>query len=169
MRLFNEKEGKIWLIKEFGLDYQFIENLHLLGISSIANLMGAIKIAKYYEMNENDIIFTVATDSMQMYQSRIREEREKYGTYSYTKAEICYKTDLAELRLDNMLELSYYDKRRMHNLKYFTWIEQQGKSVEELDAQWYDDNYWKREYAKADEFDEEIIKFNKKTGLLKNL
>ncbi len=169
MRLFNEKEGKNWLIKEIGLDYQFIENLHLLGISSIANLMGAIKIAKYYEMNENDIIFTVATDSMQMYQSRIREEREKYGTYSYTKAEICYKTDLAELRLDNMLELSYYDKRRMHNLKYFTWIEQQGKSVEELDAQWYDDNYWKREYAKADEFDEEIIKFNEKTGLLKNL
>ncbi len=55
----------------------------------------------------------------------------------------------------------------MHNLKYFTWIEQQGKTVEELDAQWYDESYWKSQYAKVDEWDQEIMEFNEKTGVLK--
>jgi hypothetical protein len=55
----------------------------------------------------------------------------------------------------------------MHNLKYFTWIEQQGKTVEELNAQWYDDNYWKRQFAKVDQWDEEINEFNQRTGVLK--
>ena len=68
---------------------------------------------------------------------------------------------------DAMLELSYYDKKRMHNLKYFTWVEQQGKSVEELDAQWYDHDYWKSQYARMDEWDAAIEVFNEKTGLLK--
>ena len=66
-----------------------------------------------------------------------------------------------------MLELSYYDKKRMHNLKYFTWVEQQGKAVEELDAQWYDDDYWKRQYAMVDEWDERITAFNERTGVFK--
>jgi cysteine synthase len=71
MRLFNETEGREYLISEAGVDKTVVERLNLLGISSIANLMGSIKMAKYYEMNENDIIFTVATDSMEMYRSRL--------------------------------------------------------------------------------------------------
>jgi hypothetical protein len=70
--------------------------------------------------------------------------------------------------IDNMLELSYYDRKRIHNLKYFTWIEQQGREVDELNAQWYDyHHYWKSIQAKADEIDTLIIEFNEKTGLLK--
>jgi hypothetical protein len=68
---------------------------------------------------------------------------------------------------DDMLELSYYDKKRMHNLKYFTWVEQQGKTVAELDAQWYEDDYWKRQYAMVAEWDEKITAFNEQTGVLK--
>ena len=35
-----------------------------------------------------------------------------------------------------MEELSYWDRKRIHNLKYYTWVEQQGKTSAELDAQW---------------------------------
>ncbi len=130
-------------------------------------MMGTIKLAKYYEMDENDVLFTVATDSMEMYQSRLKEEVEKDGSLTNQKAEVIFQRDLMGLTIDYMTEMNYYEKRRMHNLKYFTWIEQQGKTVEELDAQWYDENYWKSQYAKVDEWDEEIMEFNDRTGVLK--
>ena len=38
--------------------------------------------------------------------------------------------------------MTYQDKRRVHNLKYYTWVEQQGKSYEEIQDQWYDPDYW---------------------------
>ena len=165
MRLFNEDKGHEYLQNK-GVASEMIKKLELLGISSIANIMGAIKTAKYYEMNENDIIFTVATDSMEMYGSRLIESREKQGEYSLTQAAIDYNAALMGLSIDNMLELSYYDRRRMHNLKYFTWIEQQGKDVEELNAQWYDEHYWERQFNKVFEWDERINEFNARTGLL---
>ena len=169
MRLFNDPEGKDFLIKQAGAPEVFVDKLELLGISSIANLIGAIKMAKYYEMNENDVVFTVATDSMEMYHSRMAEERERLGKFTPTHAAVAFEADLMSLKTDHMLELSYYDKKRMHNLKYFTWVEQQGKSVDELDAQWYDDDYWKKQFAQVEEWDREIDDFNEKTGLLKEL
>jgi hypothetical protein len=129
--------------------------------------MGCIKMAKYYEMNENDVIFTVATDSVEMYRSRLEEERVRLGEYSETKAAVDFEAHLMALKTDNMIELDYYGKKRIHNLKYFTWIEQQGKTVQELNDQWYSDDYWTSEWAKADEWDEKINEFNKKTGVIK--
>ena len=123
--------------------------------------------AKYYEMNENDVIFTVATDSMEMYQSRIKEEREKHGAFDTKQAAIVFEADLMGIGIDHMIEMTYYEKRRMHNLKYFTWIEQQGKTVKELNAQWYDENYWKHQFEKVDLWDKKIMEFNERTGLLK--
>jgi hypothetical protein len=66
-----------------------------------------------------------------------------------------------------MIEMTYNDKKRMHNLKYFTWVEQQGKSVEELNAQWYDDAYWSSRYAQVEDWDNKIEDFNERTGVLK--
>jgi hypothetical protein len=166
MRLFNEPEGKKYLTNA-GIDPNLVEKLSLFGISSIANIMGAIKMAKYYEMNENDTIFTVSTDSMEMYQSRLKEEHELHGAYQFKDAAVDFEGKLQDIGIDHILELSYYEKRRIHNLKYFTWIEQQGKTVEELNAQWYDENYWNNEYNKVDEWDNEIMNFNERTGLLK--
>ncbi|MCF8372396.1 MAG: pyridoxal-phosphate dependent enzyme [Bacteroidales bacterium] len=167
MRLFNEEAGKVFLKDEIKIDPKLVEQLNLLGISSIANLMGSIKLAKYYEMDENDVVFSVATDSMEMYQSRIVEERNKHGEFSNRDAAVSFEADLMGLGIDHVLEMDYYQKKRMHNLKYFTWIEQQGKTVEELNAQWYDDNYWKSEYAMVNDWDEKIKEFNERTGLLK--
>ncbi|OYD13920.1 pyridoxal-5-phosphate-dependent protein subunit beta [candidate division WOR-3 bacterium JGI_Cruoil_03_44_89] len=166
MRLFNESAGRNYL-KRKAIDPELVDGLDLLGISSIANLIGSIKLAKYYEMNENDIIFTIATDSMELYGSRLREVREERGEYRELDAAADFDTCLLNVGIDWTLELSYWDKRRMHNLKYFTWIEQRGKDLEELDRQWYDDNYWKEKFQSYKKWDSHIREFNEKTGLLK--
>ena len=166
MRLFNEPTGLDFL-KEQGVDSAVVEKLHLLGISGIANLAGAIKMAKYYEFNENDTVFTVGTDSMEMYGSRLVEERQKHGNYSTQSAAVDFEAKLMGLDSEGVMELSYYDKKRMHNLKYFTWIEQQGKTVEELDEQWYDDAYWSKSFNQQEMWDDMITEFNEKTGLAK--
>ena len=65
-----------------------------------------------------------------------------------------------------MLELSYIDRRRIHNLKYFTWIEQQGKTYEEIMAQWYEPDYWTNIQSQVDDIDQLINEYNAEVGLL---
>jgi len=169
MRLFNAPAGKEFLVKEAGVEPELTDVLDLLGISSIANLIGAVKMARYFELDQNDVIFTVATDSMEMYGSRMKEEDQRNGELKPVDAARIFASHMLGVKTDFMIEMNYYDKKRMHNLKYFTWIEQQGKTVEELNAQWYDKGYWKKQYAKVDEWDEKIMEFNEKTGLLKKM
>ena len=164
MRLFNEPAGREYL-KSVGVPEKFVDQLDLLGISSIGNLVGTIKMAKYYELTENDIIFTVFTDSMELYQSRIEEYREKYGEYTRENAARDFEI-LMNITTDYMLELSYYDRKRIHNLKYYTWIEQQDKDLAELNAQWYDRDYWCRLHELVPKIDELITEFNERVGLL---
>ena len=166
IRLFNETIGQKYLIKK-GVSKNIIEQLSLLGISSVANLIMAIKFAKYYELTEKDIVFTVFTDSMELYGSRMQELNEEFGPYDDTDAAIDYHRNLQALSTDYMQELNYYDRKRVHNLKYFTWIEQQGKDLDELNAQWYDyENYWSAMRRQIGEIDKLIDEFNKRTGLL---
>ena len=165
IRLFNEAVGRKYLLKQ-GVDPEVVDKLDLLGISSIGNVLGAIKMAKYYEMNEDDIVLTVATDSMELYQSRLKEMKEQYAEYSEAKAVRDFERYLMGVSTDQMLELSYWDRKRMHNLKYFTWIEQQGKTVEELDEQWYSDDYWKEKFNSYRKWDKLILEFNERVGLI---
>ncbi|MEK6570089.1 MAG: pyridoxal-phosphate dependent enzyme, partial [Bacteroidota bacterium] len=78
LRLFNELEGKEYL-ESVGVSSYECERLSLLGISSICNLLSAIKISKYFELDENDIILTIFTDSADLYQSRLNELNEERG------------------------------------------------------------------------------------------
>lgn len=169
VRLFNEPAGQEYL-KEQGVPEEVIEQLPLMGISSIANMLSAIKFAKYYELTENDIVLTVFTDSMELYGSRLKELEEEYGPYEKVNAAVDYQQHLHGINIDNMQELTYYDRKRIHNLKYYTWIEQQGKELDELNAQWYDyEEYWGNIHKQADKIDKLIEDFNKKTGLLDEL
>jgi len=169
IRLFNEPAGKEYL-REQKVPEDIIEKLPLMGISSVANMIMAIKFAKYYELTEKDIVLTVFTDSMELYGSRLKELEEEFGPYQKINAAIDYHQNLQALTTDYMQELTYYDKKRIHNLKYFTWVEQQGKDLEELNAQWYDyENYWGSIHQQVDEIDKLIKEFNKRTGLLKNV
>ncbi len=166
LRLFNEPIGREYLIEQ-GVQESFVENLPLLGISGIANIIGAIKFAKYYELDRNDIILTVLTDSMELYQSRLAEMRKENPNYSKIDAATAYYQHLRGLSTDYMEELNYLSKKRIHNLKYYTWVEQQEKDLEELNRQWYDDkNYWRDIHKQASQIDRIIDSFNQKTGLL---
>ena len=165
MRLFNEPDGREYLQSQ-GIPDTVIDRLDLLGISSLANLVGTIKMAKYYEMDERDIIISVATDSMELYQSRISELRDEMGKYTQAQAALDFEAGLRNVAIDHMLEMTYWDKKRIHNLKYFTWVEQLGKDVEELDRQWHDESYWEEKYLSYRKWDKLIRQFNEKTGLL---
>jgi len=168
IRLFNEPAGREYLVSQ-GVAAELVDNLDLLGISSVANVLAAIKTAKYYEMNEQDVIITMATDSMEMYQSRLTELTEEEGGFSQQDAAAVFHRYLLGETTDNMLELSYMDRKRIHNLKYFTWVEQQGKNFEEIQAQWYEPDYWTGIPGCMEEIDRLIQDFNRRTGLLEKL
>ena len=105
-----------------------------------------------------------------MYGSRIEELNEKHGAYSDAEAAMDHARHMLDLKTDSMLELTYTERKRVHNLKYYTWVEQQGMTVEDLNAQWYDTkNTWDAVHAQAKELDELIDEFNEATGLLKTL
>jgi len=165
IRLFNEPAGRDYLVMQ-GVPEKTVNNLDLLGISSIGNVIGAIKFAKYYELTERDIVFTVFTDSMELYGSRLKELEEKFGKYTKEDAARDYER-LQTIGIDYILEPDYYEKRRIHNLKYYTWIEQQGKELSELNDQWYRwKEYWARIHSQVDEIDSLIEDFNRKVGLI---
>jgi hypothetical protein len=164
VRLFNEPAGQAYLAKQ-GVPEDLIRNLDLLGISSIANVLSSIKFAKWYELGEHDLVLTVWTDSMELYQSRIRELREEYGEYTETDAAADYHRYLLGCTVDYVEELGYWDRKRIHNLKYYTWVEQQGKTYEEIQDQWYDEDYWDGIHDQVEDIDAMIEQFNEMTGL----
>lgn len=153
LRLFNEKEG-IKYLESIKVDGAACKELPLLGISSIANLLAAIKTAKYYEFNEDDVIFTIFTDSADMYRSRVKELEGERGIYSMIEAAKDHAGPIRHQSIDFFKELNYYDRKAIHNLKYYTWVEQQGKTYEEINAQWNPD-YW------TSLFEEEVVYFDK--------
>lgn len=164
MRLFNEEKGHR-ILNQHGVPKEITDQLHLLGISGIGNLIASIKFAKYYELTENDYVMTIFTDSMQLYGSRVSELAKERGDYSDMLAhrDLQLTSDIA---IDNMRELGYYDRKAVHNLKYFTWIEQQQKDLNELNDQWYDSkNYWNSIFTQVDKMDELIMDFNERIGL----
>ncbi|MEN6571752.1 MAG: pyridoxal-phosphate dependent enzyme [Anaerolineaceae bacterium] len=164
MRLFNEPVGRKYLAKK-GVPEAVVSKLDSLGFSGIANVLSAIKFAKYNELGENDIVLTVLTDSMELYGSRITEMRAKFGEYAETDAAADYARYLQGITTDNMLETTYESRKRIHNLKYFTWVEQQGRTYEEIQAQWYDPHYWTDFQGQVEEIDELIKEFNAKAGV----
>ena len=168
LRLFNEKDGHSYL-RSMGIDQEVIDNLHLIGISGISNIISSIKTAKYYEMTSDDIIVTIATDSADMYQSRIDELNQEKGNYSEIQAVKDFEKCILGTKTDNMKELNYIDKKAIHNLKYFTWVEQQAKEVEDLNQLWYDREIWNKLFLQLNHWDDLINEFNERTGLLKTL
>jgi cysteine synthase len=168
LRLFNEPVGQDYLI-ERGVDASFVEELPQLGISSIANMLSSIKFAKWNEMTGRDVVMTVATDSVEMYESRLRELNEERGAFTRDDAVRAFERYLRGTGTDAMVELDYQGRKRIHNLKYYTWVEQQGRSYEEIQAQWYDDDYWTSVQSEVDAMDRHIEAFNEKTGLLAEL
>ena len=169
LRLFNEEPGKEYLVS-LGISEEVVEQLALVGISSICNLVAAIKTAKYYDLDSRHVIFTPLTDSMELYGSRQEEMTEQHGVYDHDAAVNHFGRYLEAIETDHMRELTYADQKALHNFKYFTWVEQQGKTVEELRELW-DEDFWKSVFSQeqVDEWDALIDKFNDATGLMDKL
>lgn len=165
MRLFNEQEGHACLRRE-GVDDSTIAALGQIGISGLCNLVASIKTARYYDMDGRDVIFTPLTDSMELYESRFDEMRARHGPYTTHLADQHYGRYLMGIGPDHLRELNYADRKALHNFKYFTWVEQQGRTSEELRELW-DEDFWSGVFSQevVDEWDELINAFNQATGL----
>ena len=158
-RLFNEPEGLAYLKSE-GVSQKDIDNLQLIGISGIGNILSAIKTAKHFELTSDDVIFSLATDSAVMYKSRLEELTAEKGKYSEKQAIKDMEKCLLGTTADNMKELTYEERKMIHNLKYFTWVEQQGKEVEEINQLWYDREIWNKLFNQPIVWDKMIKEFN---------
>lgn len=166
MRLFNEPCGQEYLAK-MGVQPEMMALLPLFGISGIANMLSAIKMARYYEWGENEVVMTVATDSMDLYKSRLQEETERHGAYTSENAIADYHRYLMGANIEHVQELGHYDRKRIHNLKYYTWIEQQGQDYNELVDQWEKPDYWHNVHQQVGAIDDLITEFNDRVGLYK--
>jgi cysteine synthase len=164
IRLFMEPEGRKYLLKQ-GVSEELVEQLDLVGISGAANIASAIKMAKWYEWGEGDVVVTVLTDSMELYTSRLQELVEGHGEFTACDAAAVYHQHILGLTTDYVEELTYPARKRVHNLKYYTWVEQQGKTYEEIMDQWHKKDYWTGVHGQVDEIDALIEEFNAKVGL----
>jgi hypothetical protein len=170
LRLFNEPAGKAYLTGELGMAGGDVDALALMGISGISNMLASIKFAKYYELTEKDVVATILTDSVEMYLSRLEELRGEEGDYTATRAAADYAASLRGAKTDNLIELTYAERKRVHHLKYYTWVEQQGRTAEELNDQWYrQDITFEAVQKQTPQVDALIDEFNAEVGLLAKL
>ena len=159
LRLLNEPAGEAQLAAQ-GVDAATLAGLKLLGISGICNLLAAIKAAKHWELGEQDVILTIFTDSVEMYRSRLDELRVERGVYTSAHAGADLDACLLHQGTDWFKELGFHDRKALHNLKYFTWVEQQGRTVEELNQLW-DPEFWRETFeTEGQAFDRLIGDFN---------
>lgn len=125
-----------------------------LGISGVANILAAIKTAKYYGLKKDENILVVATDSLSRYHSVMDALPEVTALTAYSD----YERIVRYLEPSLYFEGDRYNKLRWHNLKYYTWVEQQGKSVEDLNAM-LDQNFWDQQASLVKSYDEKILAY----------
>ena len=158
LRLCNEPAGRETLERE-GVPAALVAQLPLLGISSLSNLVSAIKTARHYDLDGGDVLFTPLTDSSELYASRLVELRAAHGEYRREDALRHLERWLRGVTPDYVRELNYQDRKQLHNFKYFTWVEQQQRDVADLRRLW-DRDFWPEMFAEADAWDDGIRAFN---------
>ncbi len=168
LRLFNEPAGRAVLVEQ-GVSDETIDALPLLGISSIGNLLAAVKTARWFDLGSDDVVLTVATDSVELYHTRLAELTADRGAYTPMQAARDLAGCLLGQRTDHFQELTHPDRRAIHNLKYYTWIEQQQMDLADLEALWHDRDLWPRLFGQPARWDEMIAEFNAEAGVLAGL
>ncbi len=164
--VFNSEAGRSYLTKRLGLDPALVRGLAALGLSGIANVLAAIKTAKRLDLSENHAILTVATDGAELYAS----ERDKVAAAHYPNgfdevaAAAAFGQHVAGIADDHVLELTHRERRRIFNLGYFTWVEQQGVPLDEFDAR-KDQGFWLGLRDLLPVWDRRIEEFNSRTGV----
>jgi len=165
LQVFAEEAGRETLVKRYKIDASLVDKLGtLFGISGICNILGAIKTAKYYRMTADDVIVTIATDSLERYHSVMESMAATYGRLDEAETVGRVESIFKGMRTDWIMSGTPDARERWHNLKYYTWVEQQGKSVEELDAQ-RDPIWWAGHQKLVAEIDMHLLKFRQTDGI----
>jgi cysteine synthase len=163
--LFNSETGQDYLCKRRQIGPEAIAGLKDLGLSSIANLVAAIKTAKRLELGADDLIVTVATDSAALYAS----ERRKFLAANYrdgfdaVNAGELFGQHLLGAADNDVLELTHAERSRIFNLGYFTWVEQQGVSLGDFEKR-RSQSFWAQLRQAAPAWDALITEFNARAG-----
>lgn len=163
--LFNTDEGRKYLIERKGIDPALVAQLGNLGLSGLCNMLAAIKTAKYFDLGSDDVILTVATDGGAMYGSEIGKATAKYfgNRFDAVTAGEVWGQSLAATATDNLLELTHLERKRIFNLGYFTWVEQQGVALEDFTAR-LNPAFWDNLLDLVPAWDAMIADFNAKSG-----
>lgn len=163
--LFGSAAGKAYLAERRGIDASTIDGLAALGLSGIGNVLAAIKTARRLDLSETDVIITVATDGAELYPSELAGHlARKGGHYDQIDAAEAFGQHLLGGDADHVLELDHRDRQRVFNLGYYTWVEQQGVSVEDFDRRRHQ-SFWKGLAASLPIFDELIDRMNRDVGI----
>lgn len=158
--------GRAYLALRRGVPASFLQQAPSLGLSSLCNLVAAIKTAKYYDWGPDDVVVSVATDGAEMYESERRKALETRfgGRFDETAAAEVFGQHLLGCATDHLVELSETDRRRIFNLGYYTWVEQQKVPLATFEAR-RDQKFWRDLRALVPQWDEMIAEFNQRTGV----
>jgi cysteine synthase len=162
--VWNTDAGRRYLSRK-GVDDGTIAALAHFGFSSTCNVLAAIKTARLLDLGPDDAIVTVATDGGAMYPSeRAKTVAERYrGEFTHTDAAEAVGRHLASASTDHMIEMSEADRRRVFQLGYYTWVEQQGTPFE-LFEQRRDQSFWRGLRRYVGVWDEMIDEFNSRAA-----
>ncbi|MFN8443968.1 MAG: pyridoxal-phosphate dependent enzyme [Caldilineaceae bacterium] len=156
LMVISEEAGQETLVKRYGVPAERAAALStIFGISGVCNVLGAIKTAKHYQLGKNDVIVTICTDAIDRYHSVMESMAECYGALDETRATAYVEAIFHGQKTDWIKDGTPDMRRQWHNLKYYMWVEQQGKTVEELDAQ-KDPEWWLAHQGLVDDMDRRI-------------
>lgn len=159
LQIFADEEGRRTLIDEYDIPQATVDLLATrFGISSLCNVYGAIKTVKHYGLGPNDLVVTVATDGLDRYGSVMNDMRRDYGVVDRTEAVARVRSLFHAKSTDNIWDGTADNRARWHNLKYYTWVEQQGRTVEELNAQ-LDPAWWEDHQQRVSEINERLVEY----------
>ena len=164
--LFNTTVGRGYLASRTGLGQEALSGLADLGLSSIANILAAIKYAKYQGLGAKDAVLTVATDGSEMYGTELdKESRATFGgNFDGLAAAEVFGRYLLGATTDHMKEMTRPDREGIFNLGYYTWVEQQGVSLADFDAR-RDPKFWDDMMDMVSIWDGLIDGFNTEAGV----
>ncbi len=156
LQVLTDLKGKEYLAARVGVKEDAVNLISsVFGISGVCNLLGAIKTAKYYRLGPRDTVVTVLTDAIDRYWSVMANLDERFGRLDEVKAASRLHGILYGQKTDYIQEGTVNNRDRWFNLKYYTWVEQQGKTVEELNAQ-RSQEWWREQQALVPEIDRRL-------------
>jgi cysteine synthase A len=133
--LFNTPAGHAFLRARRHVTDDVAAALRHVGLSGIANILAAIKLAKHAGLGPDDVVLTLATDGADLYRSELAQYLAAHAAEGFTElaATAIFARHIEAAGTDWMLELNQADRSRIFNLGYYTWVEQRGIALADFE------------------------------------